>query len=229
MNRFLPSTPILIVFTILLVASIYLFLKDKVCSPAIVYNQLDDAGNPHGRWVIYDDDSVTFTVLTYEHGEKSGPEVRYYPDSTRYFVMNWQWDSNGSYLQGGYWHYYEDGATYMESYYKNGQPDSLIRYFFRDGTLQLEGSYTDGNKAGKWTLYDEVGARVKVIDYTDAPQPWNSDLRHGVITYYLAGLQPVFQANWYYDQLISDTILDAAGFQQLQQQGIIDSATYLKQ
>jgi antitoxin component YwqK of YwqJK toxin-antitoxin module len=210
----------------MLVVSIALFIKDRLTPAGINYNQTDQDGKPHGPWVEYDEDSITFTVLTYEHGEKSGPEVRYYPDSTRYFEMNWQYDANGSYLEGPFWHYYEDGSPYMESYYKNGIPDSLIRFFFRDGVLQLEGAYAEGLKVGKWTLYDEIGSRVKVIDYTDAPQPWNSDLRHGAITYYVAGMQPVLKATWYYDQLINDTILDEEGFRQLQQTGIIDSNLY---
>lgn len=51
-----------------------------------------------------------------------------------------------------------DGSIKSISYYKNGNPDSIYKAWYPDGTMQLEGRYDkDGKRTGTWKTYWENG------------------------------------------------------------------------
>lgn len=193
------------------------------------WNQKDAEGRKHGPWIEYTADSVFFAVLEYEHGEKVGQETVYYPDTSIFRQYHWDWDSSGSYteLNGPYYHFRQDGTPVMEGFYRHGQPDSIVRLYYRDGSLQTKGQYENGYKTGIWKYFDKAGSLLKTVDYNKEPQLWTESLQHGTITYFVAGIQPAYRAEWFHDNLIRDTILDTTAFHILQRSGRIDSATIM--
>lgn len=194
------------------------------------WNQTDDDGRPHGPWVEYSQDSVFFSVMEYDHGEKVGQETIYYArDTAIYIQRHWAYDSTNSYteLNGAYYHFQPNGIPVMEGFYRNGQPDSTVWHYDKEGQVRIEGQYEIGTKTGVWYYYDKAGSLAKTIDYTDHPQSWQEDLKHGVYTYYAGGIQPAYQAEWFHENMIQDTILDTTSYEILVDEGVIETSQYL--
>lgn len=208
---------------------VFLVLVLFLASCGTKWNRTDSEGLPHGPWIEYDQDSLFFAVLEYDHGQKVGQETVYYPDTTIYMQMHWAYDSSESYTQlhGAYYHFKENGIPVMEGYYHFGQPDSVVKHYYPQGQVKTEGYYDEGTKTGVWVYYDLAGSKIKTIDYTEHPQPWQEDLQHGVYTYYAAGIQPAYRAEWFHETLIRDTILDTTSYMLLLQEGVIDTSQYL--
>lgn len=53
--------------------------------------------------------------------------------------------------------YYDDGTPWSESTYKDGKKEGSIKVWFRNGNLRYIGQYTNDEKSGTWTYYDEDG------------------------------------------------------------------------
>ncbi len=50
---------------------------------------------------------------------------------------------------------YPSGQREYEGYYKKGQPNGKLTYFFENGIKMREGKLKDGCPVGKWTYYNQ--------------------------------------------------------------------------
>lgn len=194
------------------------------------WNETDSEGLPHGPWIEYSADSVFFSVMEYDHGQKVGQETIYYArDTAIYIQRHWAYDSTNSYteLNGAYYHFQPNGVPVMEGFYRFGQPDSTVLHYDKEGEVRIEGQYDVGVKTGIWYYYDKAGSLTRTINYTDHPQGWQEDLKHGVYTYYAGGIQPAYQVEWFHESKIRDSILDTTSYGLLLQEGVIDTSQYL--
>lgn len=188
-------------------------------------NYTDDQGLKQGKWVeYYMPDSTQIKIeVEYKDDNKVGEEKEYYRDGMIRSLMTWEADTLGSYLHGPYYQFHPNGRFMQESYYSHGIPDSSSLVYYADGTLQMRGYYKTGLKVGHWVMYDPSGDPVYTIDYQEFQPEWVDDTKTGVYTYLVNDSLPVYRASWLYDNLVSDTIFDQAGFDSLVSKGVIES------
>lgn len=60
---------------------------------------------------------------------------------------------------------YITGAVCEELNYNNGMKDSTFTEFFPNGIVMKKGQYADGEKTGKWYIYNEMGELEQEMNY----------------------------------------------------------------
>ena len=61
--------------------------------------------------------------------------------------------------------YYRNGQIEKEKNYKDGELDGKWTYYRENGQIEIEENYKDGKKDGKWTYYNKDGSIDKVEEY----------------------------------------------------------------
>lgn len=93
-------------------------------------NQVDENMRVHGvRVTYYADGKTVYSKLTFVHGLKEGPSIRYY----------------------------ENGQIFEHANYREGKKDGLTRKYYKDGRLLSECRYQNGNVLPGLKEYDENG------------------------------------------------------------------------
>ena len=66
----------------------------------------------------------------------------------------------------GKWKYwYEDGTLWVEGYFSEGVQSGPVIFYHPNGQKHSSGTYEKGIRTGKWKFWDEQGRLLKVIDY----------------------------------------------------------------
>ena len=60
---------------------------------------------------------------------------------------------------------YGNGVKKSEIFLKDGEPDGLYTNWYKDGKIKQQGSYIDGKKHGKWTVWDTKGDGLGEFEY----------------------------------------------------------------
>ena len=58
-----------------------------------------------------------------------------------------------------------DKIVMSTTQYANGEPDGLQKFFFEDGTLQIEGVIKNGKRQGTWTWYHQNAILESSVDF----------------------------------------------------------------
>ena len=96
-------------------------------------NQVDEMGRVHGVRVTYFADGKTiYTKLTFNHGKKHGPTIRYY----------------------------NNGQIYEHSNFENGERHGLTRKYYKTGKPMAEFEYSQGIALSGLKEYDKVGELI---------------------------------------------------------------------
>lgn len=73
---------------------------------------------------------------------------------------------NNDGLKEGVWtSYFENGKKNSESNFKKGINNGYSMVWYPNGNVRYFGDYTNGNKSGSWTFYNEKGKVVKTESY----------------------------------------------------------------
>jgi hypothetical protein len=97
-------------------------------------NQVDEEGRVNGMRVTYYPDGKTiYSKLTYEHGIKQGPSIRYY----------------------------DNGQVFEYTGFGDGKKNGLTRKYYKDGMLLSECEYENGNVLPGLKEYDSEGNLIK--------------------------------------------------------------------
>lgn len=96
-------------------------------------NQVDEEGRVNGvRVTYYADGKSIHSKLTFSHGIKEGPSIRYY----------------------------RNGQIFEHTGFKNGEKDGPTRKYYKDGKLLSECTYKDGNVLPGLKEYNEDGSLI---------------------------------------------------------------------
>ena len=60
---------------------------------------------------------------------------------------------------------YPNDLREYEGEYKNGKPNGLLTYWYKNGNKMREGKLKDGIPIGKWTTYKDDGSIQQAIEY----------------------------------------------------------------
>jgi len=116
-------------------------------------------GKEDGLFVEYDVAGNILTKGDYIGGEQEGEWIYHVGDN----------EERGSFVIGlreGVWrYYYPNGTLKYEGSYSQGNPDKRHKYFYPDGKLKEEQYYELGTREGNWKKYDEEGNLVLTITY----------------------------------------------------------------
>ncbi len=123
-------------------------------------------GREDGTFVEYDPAGKILTKGDYIGGEKEGEWLYQVGDH----------EERGSFqigLREGDWkYYYPNGKLKYEGTYSQGNPDKRHKYYYPDGTLREEKYYELGIRERNWKKYDKNGNLVLTITYKN-----NEELR----------------------------------------------------
>ena len=73
---------------------------------------------------------------------------------------------NNDGLKDGVWtSYFENGQKNSESNFKAGINNGFSMIWYPNGNVRYFGDYTNGNKSGTWTFYNEEGKVVKTESF----------------------------------------------------------------
>jgi len=142
-------------------------------------------GLAQGLWVWYYENGARHREENYRKGKEDGASVEYdengavitqgdYIDGLRdgkwtYHVGDHR--EEGAYKDGlkdGPWvHTYENGRKSFVGSFVNGEPDGRHRWYWPDGGLMLQGTYSMGLKQGDFTWFDVNGQPTITIRYKD--------------------------------------------------------------
>ena len=96
-------------------------------------NQVDEEGRVNGvRVTYYADGKTIHSKLTFSHGIKEGPSIRYY----------------------------NNGQIFEHTGFKDGEKDGPTRKYYKDGKLLSECTYKDGNVLPGLKEYNEDGSLI---------------------------------------------------------------------
>jgi antitoxin component YwqK of YwqJK toxin-antitoxin module len=116
-------------------------------------------GKEDGMFVEYDRGGNILTKGDYIGGEKEGEWLYQVGDH----------EERGTFVIGlreGLWrYYYPDGSLKYEGSYTQGNPDKRHKYYYPDGTLKEEQYYAMGIREKNWKKYDQEGNLVMTITY----------------------------------------------------------------
>ena len=118
-------------------------------------------GKLNGSFIVMEDNNDTLVNGNFKNGEKNGEWVYYCPK---------EGCLTGQYLNDmfvGKWTFYFDNMKDWESYFKNGQSDSIFITYHKNGQIREKGTQNDKYKTGIQYTYDENGELVKEEDYTE--------------------------------------------------------------
>ncbi|MEO7121170.1 MAG: tetratricopeptide repeat protein [Ginsengibacter sp.] len=108
-------------------------------------------------------DSTGKTIMTTTLNKGEG-KVRFnHFNGNPYFVSDYKYYKlNGSsIITNG------DGSKRIQSYYKNGERDSIYTSWYPNGKTEMEGKYIDGDKDGIWKYYYFDGTLSETENYKD--------------------------------------------------------------
>jgi len=116
-------------------------------------NQVDEQGIVHGSRVTYFPDGLTvYSKLTFNHGIKEGPSVRYYENGQVFEQATFE---NGK-KHGPQRKYHKSGELLAEYTYKNGHAQPGLKEYKPDGTL------VDGYPEVHFKEIDHLASRSRI-------------------------------------------------------------------
>lgn len=145
-------------------------------------------GQRQGLWTSWYDDGQTESIGSYKEGKSHGHSVVYYPNGKKQEEGEYREDE-----QDGLWTtWYDNGQKKVEarfvanrpvgrtvSWYESGQKKSEQEYdaqhketghwlyCFKNGQLQGEGDYKNGQLHGVWREWDAAGKLLREKTYRD--------------------------------------------------------------
>ena len=116
-------------------------------------------GREDGLFTEYDQAGAVLAKGDYISGERDGEWIYQVGDHSE----------KGAYVIGlreGDWkYYYKDGQLQYEGYYSQGNPHKKHKYYYPSGVLKEEQYYEMGIRENNWKKYDEEGNLVMTITY----------------------------------------------------------------
>lgn len=142
-----------------------------------------ERGRFHGLWMWYYPNGNTWREESYFNGREDGLFIEY--DSNGRILekgdyisgeRDGEWiyqvgdhEERGAYVIGlreGIWKYfYSDGRVKYEGSYSQGNPDKRHKYYYQSGVLKEEQYYVMGIREKNWKKYDEEGNLVMTLSY----------------------------------------------------------------
>lgn len=154
------------------------------------FNQLDDKGNRHGKWMKqYENGSIRYQG-EFSHGKEIGIFKFYTDDKSNnldftkeytpktalikvsYYYPDGKLKSEGQLNEknriGKWMYYFKDGKTILsEEFYQNGLLAGDYKIYYINGKLTEWSVYKNGQLNGTSKRYSEDGVLVEEINYAD--------------------------------------------------------------
>jgi len=206
---------------------LYLFILISIlissCKKEKKDSLYDEQGRLHGTVKEYYPDSTLAHITHYRHGQKVDTEISYFESGNPEVVAIYQWDSIASVLHGDYFHYYDNGQLLMKGRYFEGLPDDTFRQWTPSSTLISEEIYSKGRTVGIWTYFDSSGSRYLSVEHDSLSRYYHENVKAGKFTWYDEQGNPVYSATWDHHILLNQEVFNPAKFQEMIQDGIIDT------
>lgn len=116
-----------------------------------------------GMWRTYYESGNIKSTFTYENGRIEGVGFFYYDDTEN--TLRAEVIFKDDKLNGLYKEYHENGARKSNLTYEDGKKQGSVNYFYKTGVIQIEGTFSDNQKYGKWVYYDENGNKIATEKY----------------------------------------------------------------
>jgi hypothetical protein len=112
-------------------------------------------GVPNGLWKIYYESGNLKSIILFKEGKADGLVTFFYDNAanTKKIDVNIKEDV----IEGEYSEYYTNGSKKAVIMFQDGMMNGDATFYYDRGILKAEGSYKDGEKAGKWKYYSETG------------------------------------------------------------------------
>jgi hypothetical protein len=117
-------------------------------------------GKPQGLWKSYYESGNIMHSVNYDKGEPQGECFFFYDTPKKTVKALAEYDSDNELKL--YSEFHDNGARKSEIEYDDGKAHGDAKYYFRTGSLKIEGAYKNGQKHGRWKYYDENGDRLGV-------------------------------------------------------------------
>ncbi len=82
------------------------------------------------------------------------------------FYREVYYDLNNFKLNGEVKDYNIDGTILMEGLYSDGKRNGLFITYYRDGIIESKGNYIDNSRNGRWEYFYREGNTKQIVDYT---------------------------------------------------------------
>lgn len=106
----------------------------------------------HGTWISYFPSGKIKTIISYLHGVKQGPEIRF--ENSGYVVSKTTFVRN---QMDGEFRAYSRGIVIERKFYKGGELNGVVQKYYPDGSIQEESNYVKGVIDGEARWYDQQG------------------------------------------------------------------------
>lgn len=134
-------------------------LTNPITDKTVLEGRIEE-GTPEGLWkAYYKSGNIKYSV-NYEDGQPNGECFFYYDNSEGTVKAHVIYEPAG--IISVYKEFHENGARKAVLNYENGKPDGDAVFYFPTGSVQIEGSYKEGKKHGRWKYYDEDGNKLGV-------------------------------------------------------------------
>lgn len=97
-------------------------------------------------------------------GELQGKSVWLDQNGTTTTVINLRNNKR----HGGYQQFHDNGKIKLQSYYADGEIDSVYQSFYENGQIEVDGRYVLGNRYGTFKFYHSNGKTDAIISYDKA-------------------------------------------------------------
>jgi antitoxin component YwqK of YwqJK toxin-antitoxin module len=120
-------------------------------------------GKPDELWRCYYESGNLKNSVIYEEGKVINDAVFYYDNERNTIHIKVRFDDNK--IGGEYREYYKNGQIKANINYEAGEPNGIAQYYYPNGNIKMTGRYKEGNRKGKWEVYNTHGKLIREIKY----------------------------------------------------------------
>ncbi len=115
-----------------------------------------------GIWTSYFCAGTVYKKITFQNGRPDGYAIIYHENGKTAEEGTWK----GNKWLGPYKNYFENGQVQQDfTFNQAGKREGPQKYFYSDGTPQIEGNWQNGKENGVVTEYHPDGSVKKTVDY----------------------------------------------------------------
>jgi len=120
-------------------------------------------GKPDQLWRCYYESERLKSSVLYDEGEVEKNAVFYYDNEGNTIHIKAEFED--SKLVNSYKEFYKNGQLKAQIPYKEGEANGKALYYYPNGKIKMTGRFRDGDRKGKWEMYDPQGNLIREIKY----------------------------------------------------------------
>ena len=120
-------------------------------------------GKPDELWRCYYESERLKSSVLYEEGKVEKNAVFYYDNEGNTIHIKAQFEE--SKLVNSYKEFYRNGQLKAQIAYREGEANGKALYYYPNGKIKMTGRFRNGDRKGKWEVYDPQGNSIREIKY----------------------------------------------------------------